>query len=65
MSEYTSEQYKYLLLKHLQRSFSFDDEYNRYYTYTFYFQLLDGITITKDDYNEFLQVLNNDLKYCA
>ena len=65
MSEYTSEQYKYLLLKHLQRSFSFDDEYNRYYTYSFYFQLLDGITITKDDYNEFLQVLNNDLKYCA
>ena len=65
MTEYTSEQYKYLLLRHLQRHFSFETEYDRCYTYTFYSQLLEGITITKEHYENFLNVLYTDLKYCV
>ena len=64
MPEYSSEQYKYLLIKHLQRSFSFPDEFNRCYTYTFFSSLLDGIELTEDKYSGFIQVLNKYMNYC-
>lgn len=62
---YTSEQYKYLLLRHLQRSFSMPVEKDRYYTRDFFQKLLDGVEITESSYNEFVDILGDNLQYCA
>lgn len=65
MNEYTSEQYKYLLLRHLQRHFSFPSESERYYTLSFYRALLEDIELTELAYKNFLKLLNLYMKYCA
>lgn len=65
MSEYTSEQYKYLLLRHLQRHFSFEVESYRYYTLAFYQKLLEDIELTQYTYENFLKLLSLYMKYCA
>lgn len=65
MNEYTSEQYKYLLLRHLQRHFSFKLESERYYTLTFYKELLRDIELTQDTYENFLKLLDLYMLYCA
>lgn len=62
---YTSEQYKYLLLRQLQRSFSMPNEKDRYYTRDFFQKLLDGVEVTETSYNEFITILNNNLDYAA
>lgn len=62
---YTSEQYKYLLLRHLQRSFSMPNESDRYYTRDFFQKLLDGVEVTETAYNEFCGILDSNLRYCA
>lgn len=65
MSEYTSEQYKYLLLRHLQRHFSFETEKERYYTLSFYDKLMDGVELTESTYSSFVGLLDLYMKYCA
>lgn len=65
MSEYTSEQYKYLLLRHLQRHFSFELESERCYTLTFYKELLKDIELTQYTYENFLRLLDLYMIYCA
>lgn len=62
---YSSEQYKYLLLRHLQRSFSMPNEKDRYYTRDFFQKLLDGVEVTETSYNEFVAILDTNLRYCA
>lgn len=62
---YTSEQCKYRLFKMLQRSFSLEKESDRYYTRDFFYKLLDGVEVTVDAYQKFVEVLNDDLDYCA
>lgn len=63
---YTSEQYKYLLLKRLQRHFSLPNLEDRNYTYTFFGKLMDeSVTITEESYNNFVRVMDDELAYCA
>lgn len=62
---YTSEQYKYKLLKLLQRHFSMQFEECRYYTLNFYGKLLEGITLTEESYNQFVDCLYDNIQYCA
>ena len=63
---YTSEQYKYLLLKRLQRHFSLGTEAERLYTYTFFCKLFDeSVNITEEAYNRFITLMNNELEYCS
>lgn len=62
---YTSEQYKYLLLRALQRSFSMPVEKDRYYTRDFFQKLLEGVEVTETSYNEFVSILDDNLQYCA
>ena len=46
---YTSNQYKYLLLKRLQRHFSMGNAYDRAYTQSFFWELFDdSVTVTED-----------------
>lgn len=61
---YTSEQYKYLLMKHLQRYFSLKDEADRYYTINFFGQLFDGATVTEESYDAFISQLNSEIDFC-
>ena len=62
---YTSEQYKYLLLRQLQKYFSMPVEKDRYYTRDFFQKLLDGVEVTETSYNEFVDILEDNLQYCA
>lgn len=62
---YTSEQCKYRLFRLLQRNFSLENERDRYYTRNFFFKLLEDIELTEDAYWEFVEVLDDDLDYCA
>lgn len=62
---YTSEQCKYRLYKMLQRSFSLEKERDRYYTRDFFYKLLEGVEVTVDAYQKFVEVLEDDLDYCA
>ena len=62
---YTSEQYKYLLLRQLQKYFSMPVEKDRYYTRDFFQKLLDGVEVTETSYNEFVGILEDNLQYCA
>ena len=63
---YTSEQYKYLLLKRLQRNFSMTSVADRNYTYTFFGKLFDeSIVVTEEAYALFVQAMDEELDYCA
>ena len=63
---YTSEQYKYLLLKRLQRNFSMKSIADRNYTYTFFGKLFDDtIVVTEEAYNMFVKAMDDELDYCA
>lgn len=64
-TDYSSEQYKYLLLRRLQRHFSLTDLNERIYTQTFFGKLFDGVTVTKENYNNFIQIMDDELDYCA
>lgn len=62
---YTSEQYKYLLLRRLQRDFSMPSAADRAYTYNFFLRLFEGITVTEAAYASFISVMDEELEYCA
>lgn len=62
---YTSEEYKYLLIRQLQKYFSMPSVKDRYYTRDFFQKLFDGIEITETSYNEFVDVLEDNMRYCA
>lgn len=66
MAEYTSNQYKYLLVKRLQRSFSMSNSYDRAYTQGFFWKLFDdSITVTEESYNNFCHLLDDNIVTCA
>lgn len=63
---YTSNQYKYLLIKRLQRHFSMDNAYDRAYTQSFFWELFDdSVTVTEEVYNNFCRLMDDDLVLCA
>ena len=63
---YTSNQYKYLLIKRLQRHFSMDNAYDRAYTQSFFWELFDDtVTVTEEVYNNFCRLMDDDLVLCA
>lgn len=66
MAEYTSEQYKFLLIKRLQRHFSMDNAEDRIYTQNFFCALFDeSVTLTKETYNNFCRLMDDNLAFCA
>ena len=66
MAEYTSNQYKYLLIKRLQRHFSMDKVYDRAYTQSFFWELFDdSVTVTEESYNNFCRMMDNEISLCA
>lgn len=66
MAEYTSEQYKFLLMKRLQRHFSMDNARDRIYTQNFFCALFDeSVTVTKEAYNNFCRLMDDNLAFCA
>lgn len=66
MAEYTSNQYKYLLVKRLQRSFSMDNAHDRAYTQSFFWKLFDdSITVTEEAYNNFCRTMDDKIAFCA
>lgn len=66
MAEYTSEQYKFLLIKRLQRHFSMDNTQDRIYTQNFFCALFDeSVTLTKETYNNFCRLMDDNLAFCA
>lgn len=62
---YTSEEYKYLLVRQLQKYFSMPSVKDRYYTRDFFQKLFDGVEVTETSYNEFVDVLEDNMRYCA
>lgn len=63
---YTSEQYKYLLMKRLQRHFSMQNSYDRAYTQSFFWKLFDdSITVTEASYQNFCHVMDDEIAFCA
>lgn len=63
---YTSNQYKYLLVKRLQRHFSMENAQDRAYTQTFFWELFDDtVTVTEEAYNNFCRLMDDDLALCA
>lgn len=66
MAEYTSEQYKYLLMKRLQRHFSMQKAADRIYTQNFFCALFDeSVTLTEEAYNNFCRLMDDELAFCA
>ena len=65
MAEYTSGQYKYLLLQRLRRSFSMRDQRGRAYTQSFFWALFEGVTVTEAAYNNFVSLMDEQLDYMA
>ena len=66
MAEYTSEQYKFLLMKRLQRHFSMDNARDRIYTQNFFCALFDeSVTVTEEAYNNFCRLMDDNLALCA
>ena len=66
MAEYTSNQYKYLLVKRLQRYVSMRDSYDRAYTQSFFWKLFDdSITVTEEAYNNFCRVIDDNIALFA
>ena len=63
---YTSNQYKYLLIKRLQRHFSMDNAYDRAYTQSFFWELFDdSVTVTEESYNNFCRLMDDEIVLCA
>lgn len=63
---YTSNQYKYLLIKRLQRHFSMVLAYSRAHTQTFFWELFDdSVTVTGEVYNRFCDRMDEGLALCA
>lgn len=63
---YTSNQYKYLLIKRLQRHFSMKNPRDRAYTQTFFWELFDDtVTVTEEAYNNFCRLMDDDIALCA
>lgn len=63
---YTSGQYKYLLIRILQRMFSMGNSYDRVYTQNFFYALLDSsITINEEQYNNFIEAMDENVKILA
>ena len=63
---YTSEQYKYLLMKRLQRHFSMDNAKDRAYTQSFFWKLFDqSVTVTEEAYHNFVSLMDDQLEVCA
>lgn len=63
---YTSNQYKYLLIKRLQRHFSMDNAKNRAYTQSFFWKLFDeSVTVTEEAYNNFCRLMDDNLVLCV
>ena len=54
MANYTSNQYKYLLLQRLRRDLSMPDPSQRAHTYNFFIVLFDGIPFSKESYELFI-----------
>lgn len=64
--QYTSEQYRYLLLKRLQRHFSMKSARERAYTQSFFWKLLDeSVTVTEEAYRNFVSLMDDQIEYCA
>lgn len=62
---YTSEQYKYLLFRRLQRHFSMENPSERYYTQNFFGKLFDeSVTVTEESYNKFVEAMDYEMQYC-
>ena len=63
---YTSNQYKYLLIKRLQRHFSMKSAADRIYTQNFFCALFDeSVTVTEEAYNNFCRLMDDELAFCA
>ena len=63
---YTSNQYKYLLMKRLQRHFSMMNAADRIYTQNFFCALFDeSVTVTEEAYNNFCRLMDDNLAFCA
>lgn len=63
---YTSNQYKYLLIKRLQRHFSMRSSRDRAYTQTFFWELFDDtVTVTEASYNNFCRLMDDEIALCA
>ena len=63
---YTSEQYKYLLMKRLQRHFSMKSAKERAYTQSFFWKLFDeSVTVTEEAYRNFVSLMDEQLEVCA
>lgn len=63
---YTSEQYKYLLIKRLQRHFSMNSAKDRAYTQSFFWKLFDeSVTVTEEEYRNFVSLMDDQLEVCA
>ena len=63
---YTSNQYKYLLIKRLQRHFSMKNAEDRIYTQNFFCALFDeSVTVTEEAYNNFCRLMDDNLAFCA
>lgn len=66
MAEYTSNQYKYLLVKRLQRHFSMTSAYARAYTQSFFWELFDdSVTVTEATYQNFCRLMDDETALCA
>ena len=66
MAEYTSEQYKFLLMKRLQRHFSMKNAEDRIYTQNFFCALFDeSVTVTEEAYNNFCRLMDDEIALCA
>lgn len=63
---YTSEQYKYLLFRRLQRHFAMTNDVDRAYTQSFFGKLFDEtITVTEEAYNKFAKLMDDEMQFCA
>lgn len=63
---YTSNQYKYLLIKRLQRHFSMENAQDRAYTQTFFWELFDdSVTVTEESYNNFCRLMDDEIVLCS
>lgn len=63
---YTSNQYKYLLMRRLQQHFSMTTAKARAYTQSFFWKLFDeSVTVTEEAYNNFCRLMDDDLALCA
>lgn len=57
--DYTSGQYKYILVRLLQRLVSMGNNYDRAYTYDFFYKLLDSsIIVNEESFNGFIHAMD-------